>query len=95
MDRRWVNRRWVTGAVACLAGILPAVGVLAQGAPAKKKWTCTAPGLVTASYDGGHSAYVHLEGFSQGGVYAVSLNSARTAATGVTANGTRFVCKAL
>jgi len=63
------------------------------GAPAKKKWSWTAPGLVSAAYDGGSSAYVHLKGYSEGGHDAVTLNSKGTSASGVTANGTRFVCK--
>jgi len=81
--------------LACgLTGALFATAVLAQGAPAKKKWSCTAPGLVSAAYDGGSSAYVHLKGYSEGGHYSVTLNSKGTSATGVTANGTKFVCTA-
>lgn len=49
--------------------------------------------MVNGSYDGGNSAYIHLEGFSSGGNYPVTLNSSRTVATGTTANGTKFTCK--
>ena len=33
-----------------------------------KAWKCTAPGLVSGSYSGGSSAYIHLSGFSTGGI---------------------------
>ena len=74
---------------------IAATAVAQTGRPAAaKSWTCTAPGLVNASYDGGASAYVHLVGFSSGGTYAVTLNKAGTVATGTTANGTKFTCTA-
>jgi hypothetical protein len=74
-----------------LAAILVshAMPAVAQNA----KWVCSAPGLVSASYDGGQSAYVHLTGFNRGGTYPVEMNKAKTQATGTTANGTKFVCK--
>ena len=77
-------RMWL--AAACLA--LPAGTALAQGEPG---WKCEAPGLRTAKYDGGAMAYVHLEGYSRGGNYAVTRSG--KVATGVTANGTQFTCR--
>ncbi|MFT0859701.1 hypothetical protein [Ancylobacter sp. G4_0304] len=68
----------------CLFSALPA----AHAAPS---WTCEAPGLRTAKYDGGAKAYVHLDGFSRGGNYAVTRKG--NVATGVTANGTSFTCR--
>lgn len=53
-------------------------------------WTCSAPGMVSGSYDGGSSAYIHLTGFSSGGTYPVQKTGKR--ASGTTANGTRFTC---
>jgi hypothetical protein len=53
-------------------------------------WTCTAPGLVSGSYDGGDSAYIHLSGFSDGKSYPVKKSGNR--ATGTTTNGTKFTC---
>jgi hypothetical protein len=53
-------------------------------------WTCSAPGMVSGSYDGGNAAYIHLTGFSTGGTYPVTRNGKR--ATGTTKNGTKFVC---
>lgn len=53
-------------------------------------WTCSAPGLISGSYDGGDSAYIHLTGFSNGNNYPVAKKGSR--ATGTTKNGTRFVC---
>lgn len=56
-----------------------------------KSWKCSAPGLVSGSYDGGTTAYIHLQGFSSGGTYSVTRKG--NVVTGVTANGTRFTCK--
>jgi len=55
-----------------------------------ENWTCSAPGMVTGSYDGGPTAYIHLSGFNRGSDYPVQKKGSR--ATGVTKNGTRFVC---
>jgi hypothetical protein len=55
-----------------------------------ESWTCSAPGMVSGSYDGGTSAYVHLGGFPSGGSYPVQKNGKR--ATRTTKNGTRFTC---
>lgn len=53
-------------------------------------WSCSAPGLVSGNYDGGDSAYIHLNGFSSGSVYAVVKKGNR--ASGTTSNGTKFSC---
>jgi hypothetical protein len=53
-------------------------------------WTCSAPGLVSGSYDGGEGAYIHLNGFSDGKVYPVKKSGNR--AIGTTGNGTKFTC---
>lgn len=53
-------------------------------------WTCSAPGLVSANYDGGDGAYIHLSGFSDGKVYPVKKAGNR--ASGTTSNGTKFSC---
>lgn len=68
-------------------------GALFAFSPAEAaKWTCSAPGLRNSSYSGGETAYVHLEGYNRGGHYKVTRNG--NTATGQTANGTTFVCKA-
>lgn len=56
-----------------------------------KPWKCTARGLVSGSYNGGSTAYIHLSGFSTGGTYPVKKKG--NVATGVTANGTKFTCR--
>ena len=53
-------------------------------------WSCSAPGVVSGTYDGGGSAYIHLDSFPSGGTYPVQRNGKR--ATGTTKNGTRFTC---
>lgn len=53
-------------------------------------WSCTAPGMVSGSYDEGSSAYVHLTGFPSGGTYPVQKHGKR--ASGTTKNRTKFVC---
>ena len=70
-----------------VAGIV----MIASGANAET-WKCSANGLVNGSYDGGGTAYVHLSGFPSGGHYPV--NKKGKTASGVTANGTPFTCKA-
>lgn len=75
-------------AILCAAAALCASPVLAQD----KKWTCSAPGMVSGSYDGGSHAYIHLSGFKSGGRYKVAVSG--NTASGKTANGTRFTCKA-
>jgi hypothetical protein len=81
--------------VACLgtAGLVVASLGLTSGSLAQGGWTCTAPGLVSFQYTGGATAYIHLSAFPTGGTYAVTLNAAKTQASGTTANGTRFVCR--
>lgn len=64
----------------------------AARAQAAQKWTCTAPALKNSGYEGGSTAYIHLEGFKRGGRYAVSRKG--NVATGTTANGTAFTCRA-
>ncbi len=59
--------------------------------PAQAAWACSAPGMISGSYDGGSSAYIHLQGFNSGGNYSVSRNG--TTAKGTTANGTPFTCR--
>ena len=82
-------------ALALAASTVVAVASAAVAQTAKPKtWTCTAPTLVNFSYDGGETAYIHLQTFSSGGHYPVTRNKAGTQATGVTANGTKFVCTA-
>jgi hypothetical protein len=74
------------------AAALAAVAVVASAAIAQgKPWKCTATGLVSGSYEGGATAYIHLEGFSKGGTYPVTKKG--NVATGVTANGTKFTCR--
>ena len=61
------------------------------GGPASAEaWTCSASGMVSGSYDGGSSAYIHLTGYPNGGTYPVQKQGKR--ATGTTRNGTKFVC---
>lgn len=72
-------------AMSFLSAVAVSVGpVSAEG------WTCSAPGMVSGSYDGGSSAYIHLSGFPDGGTYSVQKQGKR--ASGTTKNGTRFVC---
>ena len=66
-----------------------ALNAAAQAAPTGS-WSCTAPGLASASYDGGSMAYVHLASYPDGGTYAVTKSGNK--ATGTTKNGTRFTC---
>lgn len=75
-----------------VAGALLVASFAVSPAHAGAKWTCKAPGLRAASYDGGDMAYVHLEGFNRGGHYKVTRKG--NTATGQTANGTVFTCKA-
>jgi hypothetical protein len=75
-------------------GSLPAIAIALAPLTAvaqAKSWKCSATGLVSGSYDGGATAYIHLQGFSSGGTYSVTRKG--NVATGVTANGTRFTCK--
>lgn len=56
-------------------------------------WGCAAAtDLVSARYDGSEHALIHLAGSSSGTVYQVTLNDARTEATGTAGNGTPFKC---
>jgi hypothetical protein len=74
-------------------GVLLAIGLAgcqtSGGGPA---WSCTANGLINANYNGSDYAQIHLQGYSTGGSYKVTLNEQRTEATGTTANGTPFKC---
>lgn len=74
--------------VALLASFLVLITIPAESQGA---WKCSAPGLVSGSYDGGATAYIHLQGFPSGGSYAVTKNG--NVASGTTANGTRFTCR--
>ena len=71
-----------------LLSVLAACATTGDGAT----WECSATGLVNAYYTGSGTANVHLQGYSTGGNYAVTLNESRTEATGTTANGTPFKC---
>ena len=73
------------------AAVFSAVVIALTPGGAHAAWTCTAKGLVSATYDGGTSAYVHLEGFNRGNSYAVTKNG--KVATGTTKNGTKFTCR--
>jgi hypothetical protein len=76
----------VVPALAASAAVLFAQPAASQGA-----WKCSAPGLISGNYDGGSTAYIHLQGFPSGGSYAVTKSG--NVASGVTANGTRFTCR--
>lgn len=79
------------GAVAaCVVSLSPVVALAQSGQP--QAWTCTASGLKASEYKGGSSAYIHLVGYDTGGYYAVEKKG--NVATGVTANGTKFTCRA-
>ena len=56
-----------------------------------KKWVCEAPNMISFDYSGGAWANIHLSPYSSGGSYQVVKDG--STATGVTANGTKFVCK--
>jgi len=71
-----------------LISVLAACATTGDGA----KWECNATGLVNAYYTGSGTANIHLQGYSTGGNYAVTLNESRTEATGTTGNGTPFKC---
>jgi hypothetical protein len=83
----------LTKLLCAFAAVLAASAVILFAAPAESQgaWKCSATGLISGSYDGGSSAYIHLQGFPSGGSYAVTKNG--NVATGVTANGTRFTCR--
>ena len=55
-------------------------------------WGCAAKDLVSARYDGSEHALIQLAGYSSGTSYKVTLNDARTEATGTAGNGTPFKC---
>lgn len=76
---------------ATLAAMAILVAVAVSVDPVRAEgWTCSAPGMVSGSYDGGSSAYIHLSGFPDGGTYSVQKQGKR--ASGTTKNGTKFVC---
>jgi hypothetical protein len=54
-------------------------------------WTCSAEKLKSGSYKGGKTARIHLSPYSSGGSYPVTKVS-DTEVTGVTKDGTPFVC---
>ena len=58
--------------------------LLASTSAYAQAWTCSAPGMISGSYDGGESAYIHLNGFPSGGTYPVRKQGKR--ATGTTKN---------
>mgnify|MGYP001828225704 CR=1 FL=1 len=69
-------------------------GAVAAGTvDAGNGWKCTADKILNAKYDGGSRAYIHLDPYGRGDRYRVTLNSAKTEATGKTGNNTPFVCK--
>lgn len=76
---------------ACLFAAVLAFASIAAVSSASARWQCNAKGLISGSYDGGSSAYIHLAGFPSGGTYAVSKKG--NSASGSTKNGTRFTCK--
>ena len=55
-------------------------------------WGCAAKDLVSARYDGSESAHIQLAGYTSGTIYKVTLNDARTEATGTAGNGAPFKC---
>ena len=59
--------------------------------PITKKWICEAPNMISGRYSGGEYANIHLSPFSSGGAYKVTKDG--DLVTGITANGTKFVCK--
>lgn len=70
------------------------IGTMVLGGLASKveaeSWTCSAPGLLSGSYDGGATAYIHLAPYQNGNSYPV-VKKGKTA-IGKTSNGTSFVC---
>ena len=80
-----------SGCAAPTTSSAPAAKAPTSAAPVAK-WTCTAPGLVTANYNGGNMAYVHLARYTSGGNYMVVKDPSGKKATGKTADGTTFVC---
>ncbi len=56
-----------------------------------ESWACSAPGIVSGSYGGGGSAYIHLTGYSTGNDYPVTRQG--NVASGVTKDGTHFTCR--
>lgn len=74
-----------------LAKTVFVVAVTTMSYPARaQSWTCSAPELISGSYDGGDTAYLHFPGHSRGSYYPVRKNGKR--ATGVTKRGKAFVC---
>ena len=56
------------------------------------KWKCVADGLENFEFDGGNTAYIHLESYNSGNNYYVEFNASKTVATGKTGDGTPFTC---
>ena len=67
--------------------------VMAGTVDAGNGWKCTADKIKNAKYDGGSRAYIHLDPYGRGDKYRVTLNAAKTEASGKTGNDTPFVCK--
>lgn len=54
-------------------------------------WSCSARGIVSGSYSGGSSAYIHLAGYNTGNDYPATRRG--NVASGVTKDGTHFTCR--
>lgn len=70
---------------------LAAFAFAISGSAHAGSWRCSANNMVSGQYDGGATAYIHLSGFNQGSDYPVRKSGNK--ATGVTKNGTPFVCR--
>ena len=57
----------------------------------QQKWVCTAPNMVSGTYQGGEYANIHISPYGGGGRYPVVKDG--NTAIGTTKNGTEFVCK--
>jgi len=65
--------------------------LLASSAAHAQSWTCSARDMITGTYDGGATAYIHLSPYGRGNHYPVTKKGKTV--TGRTSNGTPFVCK--
>jgi hypothetical protein len=74
-----------------LAVAIVAYAIIISSAQAQAGWSCSAKGLVDYSYDGTGCATIHLSGYSYGNCYPVTLKG--KLASGVTTNGTPFICR--
>ncbi len=80
-----------TRAASLIAIFAAAIASSAAAQTPKGTWKCTAPALKNSDYQGGATAYIHLQAYSSGGYYPVTKNG--NVATGVTKDGTKFTCK--